>query len=493
VVSTGAEVLAIGRDVHGSTWGIGGEELDVATGRWRLLPFAPEPFIDRYTSVEGVWTGRRLAVVASDPDPLGPQPAQQVALAYRLGASDWTTLPRPPPLAAKDYLQALAWTGQDLAAVDSAGTTALLKPGGTRWRTTSTPDFARGGYTQAGTDLLASSSGPTARVTAKLTGSSGHWSTIRSSPPFDLTYSGTAWTGRRYLQVQRACDRRPDLAVLNPRHGAWTQHRIDPSPLQCGAPFETAWAGDLLVFLQTATTSYGPVSTPQGAALDPSSGHWLTLPPGPSVANMQEHNTVWDGQELFVFGDPPNSAPTIPVAAYRPPFPLPHLRAPIPTVPATLPVCSSASLRASLHDLFGQSDVTIGGSIYLTNAGATPCRLAGTPTLTLFGPGQQPIALATTPINFTEAPGPVGSGPVALAPGVTNTAEIYLQYEDSDRPFGPPCPLGRQPATADVSFAAAPGAVPVTSGPTSDTTLGHLRACRNQFMVGPVTATATFG
>jgi hypothetical protein len=322
VVWTGQELIIWGGvKVRGS---IGetladGAAYDPRTGRWALLPPAPESQWLEGDNGLAVWTGREMLVWGgvTIPDPVGApnrgRPADGVA--YDPQRRTWRRLPartaQPTPSCGDCWA---VWTGRELVVgqveeADGGGGTLAVAydPAADRWRPLPPSPTLTGGNghlrartaTWVGTRLLVWSFwSSTARGPFDETGATGRpderpdgidlWAydpatdrwTVLPAPPGQVRRvadgSAMVWTGREVViaAVQTEADTGQTGAITlagryDPEGARWTP--IAPPPIR-GGRVDLAWAGAAVVELN------------RNAVYDPATDGWLRLPAPPEPA-----------------------------------------------------------------------------------------------------------------------------------------------------------------------------------------------------------------
>ena len=164
---------------------------------------------------------------------------------------------------------------------------------------------------------------PTAIIEDPLADLPEGWSDL-PAPPEVRSEAATAWTGEALLiwggyVFEGSGDKPPsnDGFMFDAAMRSWTS--IPASPLSSRSAAASVWTGSELVIWGGWDGSWdaGPGTLSDGAAFEPGSGAWRTLPPAPISARAPF--SVWTGHEMIVWGtavrvsDPPRDG-----AAYDP-------------------------------------------------------------------------------------------------------------------------------------------------------------------------------
>lgn len=147
----------------------------------------------------------------------------------------------------------------------------------------------------------------------------GEWRSLAESPLSGRTAALAVWTGS---EVVLWGGRGPggflaDGAAYDPRRDAW--RTIGAGPLSPRDAVAAAWTGSELVIYGGQTSTEREVPAQDGAAYDPLTDRWRSLPPVP-VPEAWYHHLVWTGQEAVLFADIPmaEGGPPVHVAAWDP-------------------------------------------------------------------------------------------------------------------------------------------------------------------------------
>jgi len=321
VVWTGKELIVWGGvSVRGTVFQThaDGAAYDPRTGRWALLPPAPESQWLQGDHGLAVWTGREMLVWGgvTIPDPVGNpnvgRPADGVA--YDPGRRTWRRLPartaQPTPGCGDCWA---VWTGRELVVgqveeADAGGGTVAVAydPAANRWRPLPpSPTLTGGnGHLQARTAMWAGTRllvwnfwSRTARAANDESGVSdrpnevpdgidlwaydpagGRW-TVLPAPPGEVRRvvagASMVWTGREVVIASAQTAQRRTVTRAgryDPDQAAWTP--IAPPPRSRGAnlgPVTLEWTGSAVV-------------EPGNAVYDPAADRWLPLPAEPDRA-----------------------------------------------------------------------------------------------------------------------------------------------------------------------------------------------------------------
>jgi hypothetical protein len=340
LVWTGQELVVWGgvsvRDRQARTLA-DGAAYDPRTGRWTLLPPAPESQWLEGDNGLAVWTGREVlvwgGVTIADPvrAPNLGRPADGVA--YDPARRTWRRLPAQPAQLSRSSDKWAVWTGHELLVgdVQEAGTggatvAAAYDPAADRWRRL--PPSPRltvgGGHLRARTAMWAGSrllvwnlwSG-SARALGDETDASNRldtepdgidlWAydpaadrwTVLPVPPVQLRRavadSSMAWTGREVVvaapRIERigGQDRTTTVAGrYDPDRAAWTPIAPPPRPR---ARIDLTWTGAALV------------APSDDAVYDPATDAWLRLPAEPEAAGRPPRRS-WGAEHALLRMEP---------------------------------------------------------------------------------------------------------------------------------------------------------------------------------------------
>ena len=354
VVWTGEQLLVWG-GVREATSGVfaDGAALDPSPGRWQMLP--PSPLSAREEPA-AVWAGDQMIVWGGDDG--GDQATRREYVdgaAYFPTTRTWRLLPAAP-LEPRSGA-AMFWTGSEVLVFGGltpkrdlhqpVSATELLDgaiydPGTRRW--TSLPAYPQGaagvpvGATVAWTGdqlivwatyevwhISGSSADMTnSRVVASWTPGAAGWQRIPAPPPTEpgaLVYGAQpSWTGTRVILLGSSYCLPGEMSCPAPFPGGpsgWlydptTGQRTTMAPDAVAADIgPTAWTGQTLVVINDGGTIGGPNGTTilrpgDGAAYDPATNSWITLPRGP-ILDLSDANAVWTGTGVLVTAAPQGS------------------------------------------------------------------------------------------------------------------------------------------------------------------------------------------
>ena len=131
----------------------------------------------------------------------------------------------------------------------------------------------------------------------------GQWGTIQAAP---LSGPGqgevSVWTGHQVIvwgsQVGSAPPGR-DGAAYDPDSDTW--ETLPASPLSAAQDMVAVWSGqEMIVWGSAADSSPNPIST-EGAAFNPTTRRWTSIPRAP-LPPLSSPSAVWTGQEMVVVG-----------------------------------------------------------------------------------------------------------------------------------------------------------------------------------------------
>lgn len=132
----------------------------------------------------------------------------------------------------------------------------------------------------------------------------GHWSLIPASPIPPRADALMVWTGNELL-VWGGQSERPEIlhndgAAYNPTTGRW--RKLASSPLSPRALAVAVWDGREMLVWGGSTTTTAPLHTvSDGAAYDPSTDQWRTLPASP-LAPRAGALAAWTGTAMVIVG-----------------------------------------------------------------------------------------------------------------------------------------------------------------------------------------------
>jgi N-acetylneuraminic acid mutarotase len=359
-VWTGRELIVWGKNLSY------GARYDPATDHWTPISSegAPSP---RENSVT-VWTGREMIIWGGE-----ARPGERLndGARYNPSTDIWTPLPAegaPSPRVGA----AAVWTGSEMAVAggDGVSTSSLLPfpDDGSRYNLPLASDGARynpatdtwaplpstpfyqsyeggstypviGGQKQpmvwTGEELLLwagqwAGGGPSDRFPgagARWNPTMDSWTSLsRVDAPSARGAAATAWTGRRLLIWGGT----PGLgwglstgASYDPATDTWHPLSADGAPSSRWTPF-AVWTGRELIVWGggTATGERRPVALDDGAAYDPATDTWRTLPPAP-ILGRRWGVAVWTGEEMLVWGSPEANLPPFHEPGHAPAGPQP--------------------------------------------------------------------------------------------------------------------------------------------------------------------------
>jgi hypothetical protein len=237
-----------------------------ATGRWRALPEPPPDQPDEGGRAGTVWTGKEVILLYATGAPIAYDPA----------ANAWRLLARPPTGFISHAADPVpVWTGEEVLVWDG-----------------SNRDEATGKVIHGGRG-------------AAYNPQTNRWRPLPKSPLSNRTWPIQAWTGSQLLVVEGSCGdsgeiRCQDGAAYDPAANIWT-----PIPALAGgalAPEAAAtWTGSELVIWSATTSQDGLRIRNAARAYNPRSRRWRTLPPAP-ITPRRLAAAVWAGDRLLVWG-----------------------------------------------------------------------------------------------------------------------------------------------------------------------------------------------
>jgi hypothetical protein len=136
-------------------------------------------------------------------------------------------------------------------------------------------------------------------------GVSRSWSELPADPLSSRSDAAGVWTGQELLiwggYTGACCDPAEvaelfldDGAAFDPATGSWRS--LPPAPLEARAPF-SAWTGDELIVWGSRDRSN---RARDGAAYDPSTDSWRIIAEAP--IEITDGSAIWTGDEMIVFG-----------------------------------------------------------------------------------------------------------------------------------------------------------------------------------------------
>ncbi len=253
---------------------------------------------------------------AAEAEPNGRQQPQDST------ASEWRELPASPlgPRHRHVMVEAaehvIVWGGVDDAgsADPFSSTGALYDPADDAWRPIAHAPI------QARHDALAVWTGDEMLLWGgRADTSTGHdqaalydpasdsWREAAGFPSIPAGSGVAVWTGRRVLVWGQPLgtdptDTPPVTAAYDPEADRWTE--LAEAPIMGGSQVSGVWTGDELIVFGGARPDAdggGLQGSRAGAAYDPSTDTWRTLPDAP-IEGRFGHTMVWTGSEIIVWG-----------------------------------------------------------------------------------------------------------------------------------------------------------------------------------------------
>ena len=135
----------------------------------------------------------------------------------------------------------------------------------------------------------------------------GHWSVLPPAPITPRTGASVVWTGTELLvwgggSSAAGQTLHSDGAAYNPRTGRWRS--LPPAPLSSRVEQTAAWDGAEMIIWGGYDQLSALHVTNDGAAYDPQTDRWRMLPPAPLSARAQVIST-WTGTDLILLGGYP--------------------------------------------------------------------------------------------------------------------------------------------------------------------------------------------
>ncbi len=280
--------------------------------RWRTLPAAPITAREYHTAV---WTGREMLVwggssITADGDSVAK--ADGAAFSPRSGR--WRRLP-PAPIGGR-FGHIGVWTGEEMLVWGGADhsetapvTGAAFNPDTGRWRTTApAPIQGRSNHVAVWTGKELLVWGGTFRDVfgdgAAYDPATDRWRRLPRGPLAERFGATAVWTGEEMLVWGGAThtldyDAGPKGAAYDPVADRW--RRLPPSPLRGRADHIAAWTGREMVLWGGSALGFGGQVFGDGAAFDPVSDRWRSLPRGAPTPRFG-HSAVWTGAQVLVWG-----------------------------------------------------------------------------------------------------------------------------------------------------------------------------------------------
>jgi hypothetical protein len=291
VVWTGARMLVWGGQLaRGAAYRADGQSFDPVSGRWSTIPRAP---LGPRSGHVAAWTGSRLIVWGGDVEGQAVRTESfDDGAAYDPATGRWAHLSRSP-LEART-LTASVWTGS-----------RLLIWGGERIGG-DTHDSE--GDEEEGATLFDDG--------AAYDPATDRWTPMAKSPLAARAGAVAVWTGRMMLvwgggSTEENGVAFRDGAAYDPATNSWRP--IGAAPVWPGAQYTATWTGRVMVV-------WGG-SRGQGAAYDVATGRWTALPRAP-LSFIPTPTAVWTGRVMMVWGTPASayntSRPTAKGAAFDP-------------------------------------------------------------------------------------------------------------------------------------------------------------------------------
>jgi hypothetical protein len=304
---TADQVLA-----DGAAWDPGAEE-------WRAIPEAP---IEPRWAHEAFWTGEELLVWGGTAGPDHLAECYTDGALYDPVAGEWREVPPAP--GGPRCGAAAAWTGEDLLVWGGHDAVGPPRPGDLRddgvafspetgeWRQLpAAPIAARHGMVSAwtGEELVVwggtGAAGEQFADGAAFAPAADEWRAIADAPLQPRGGASGAWLdgelivfGGRDLDVEEGARDLADAAAYNPDADAW---RELPDLPAAQADARTAWTGDVLYVV-------GDDEAEPFVAYVAAEESWLPRP-APPEGGRRNHDLVWTGAELLLWGGQTDAGP----------------------------------------------------------------------------------------------------------------------------------------------------------------------------------------
>lgn len=282
---------------------------------WLGLPDAP---LNARTDHSMVWTGQEVVIWGGVDNSGGAHPFANDGAAYDPLARNWRKLPAAGLVPRHSHVA--VWTGQEMiiwggetSAMGEEREGAIYDPTLDRWRPMrpfrriGAPVAAWTGQRLLVVGLAAGSGENLAPVTAMYDPSGDRWS--QATPPDHTELPGATgvWTGKELLlwggygwnpSAQRM-EAVADGVAYDPVSDHWRS--LPPAPLVPRRGHSAIWTGQEMIIWGGVEGENTRDVLADGAIYDPTTDTWTPLPDAPLDARY-EHNAVWSGQQMLVWG-----------------------------------------------------------------------------------------------------------------------------------------------------------------------------------------------
>jgi hypothetical protein len=306
---------------------VDGARYDPGRDRWHPIRRGP---LDWRSDAAVAWTGDRLVVWGGARD----MPVEQAGAAYHPASDTWTPI-APAPMK-PGAVRAAVWTGRELLVWREGGQGAAYDPRRDAWRRLSAAfpqpraDRDRPAAVWTGREVLIWSGCPDSYPRcddgdkgelddgAAYDPAGDRWRPIAPSPLAPRSGQQAVWTGSELLvwggDVHQTA-KGVYAAAYDPAADRW--RTVPTGPLAPRSNHTMVWTGRKLLVWGGVASGTGTGYLADGAAFDPATGTWRSLPGAP-VRGRAHHVAAWTGQELLIWGGRAGAGPRADGAAFRP-------------------------------------------------------------------------------------------------------------------------------------------------------------------------------
>jgi N-acetylneuraminic acid mutarotase len=286
---------------------------------WRSLGNAP---ITARSGHVAVWTGDEMLVFGGLNDNDTPQPPNLVGR-YEPAGGKWSESKTKSPISGGGGAAA-AWTGTEMLIWNGVEDQVPTKQAAAynlhrdSWRELPHVDLSeRGGVASAWTGKefivwggVGSHGEGYANDGAAYDPQTNTWRKIAPSPLRPRAGFASVWTGSKLLvwggvifELHQPGECLADGAAYDPERNAWTL--LPATPLSPRREATAVWTGkEMVIWGGACRVGLADEEQPHfddGAALDPASGTWRSLPRSPLSARI-DAPSVWTGNEMLIWG-----------------------------------------------------------------------------------------------------------------------------------------------------------------------------------------------
>ena len=296
----------------------------------------------------------------------------------------WTRLPDGPLSGRSGHVavwtgeRMLVWGGNDANPNgDAVGDGAAFDPVSGRWSPmAASPTGPLRGATAVwtGSRMLVWGSAPTGpgdgpaptvETGAAYDPAADRWTPISPSPLRTVGGHSAVWTGERMLVWGGSVGESPiaDGASYDPATDRWTE--LPPAPLDPRYDHTAVWTGDRMIVWGGFSGEESPSRTAfaDGAAYDPVTDAWSTLPAAP-IPGRAMHVAVWTGGSMVIWGGTGATGITADGASYDPSTATWRMLAPSPLSGRLFPSAVAAGGKLLLWGGLSTTDDTSDGASY---------------------------------------------------------------------------------------------------------------------------------